>query len=264
MIRNQLLTIAAAIALGLIGSRPTAQAAPQAGCFWFDPIVISSPGDPLTGSGSGNFSGTFSNVVWHSGDDLGALSGSFTFNIFWNDADGNGIPWQVDSTVPGITFGTTIGDSLLAGDLKLSGLKGDCPLFNLTETKLLICTEVTDGGGVDLLVAALSDGSTIFVGNGTDFFALDSSTAIGDNFSFVLSDAFLGDGSVLVGEVYSTEGFSYYIQDKDSGELEKVDVNYNTIIKLGGCAECVPEPSGAMLGLVGGALLILRRRRVAS
>ncbi len=234
-------------------------AAPATGiakeCFFIDnPVITSSPGNPLVGGGFGLFEGKFSDVVW-SGSGLGSLSGTFSFQVGWNDVDPSGsfgIPWSVDPTLNAVVFDTAPGDSLLFGNqtLSLSGLPDG---YELCETKFLSCI-ITEDPLTKELAEYAAKGYSLFYGYEKEksYYTFDFSTS-GDGRSYVNLDP----------TIKTTEGLSFYYSAGEGDTMTEASsgLQFDTAVKIGGCLCPVPEPSGAFSILAAGMAFTLRRRR---
>lgn len=223
-------------------------------CFWINNFTISPTlSNPLTGSGFGDFEGSFSSVNW-TGTNLGTVSGTFSITAGWRDIDpigSPGIPWSVDSTLDALVFDTDVGDILTFGT----------PTFNFTslpagyevcETKALLCTIVSSG--LETEIKANADlGRNLYYGFGgkSEYY----------NFTF--------DGKSNIIEldalVKSTDELSFFYSD-DGGltknELTK-GIEFDTGVKIGACLCPVPEPSTSFSLMITGLAFLVRRRRFA-
>jgi hypothetical protein len=222
----------------------------EEGCFWVNPVVTSSPSNPLTGSGFSEFGGTFSTVNWYSGGLSGDLTGSFAFDVAWDDVDGNGISWTGSLAAGGILFDTSPGDKLLFGSPKIVL---DDPECTIIEQKLLICI-VPDEILLKTIGDAVGLGKSVFVTDGVSYIPVTES-----DFSFQLGTGGLGkdasDNYLIDGLYYSFYDGTTFDDTKDEKQ------NFDTLVKVGACVECVPEPGSWMLILSAGLVGILRRRR---
>lgn len=236
-----------------------ALAAPATGkaqeCFFIDnPVITSSPGNPLVGAGFGLFEGKFSDVVW-SGAGLGSLSGNFSIQVGWNDVNPSGsfgIPWSVDPTLNAVVFDTAPGDSLLFGNQTLS-LNGLPDGYALCETKFLSCI-ITEDPLTKELADYAAKGFDLFYGYGKEksYYTFDFSTS-GDGRSYVNLDP----------TIKTTEGLSFYYSAGEGDTMTEASsgLQFDTAVKIGGCLCPVPEPSGAFSILAAGMAFTLRRRR---
>lgn len=246
-------TKVAAAALLAVLSSGAAMAQQTSGCFWARPIILDDPGNPLSGAGFGSISGIYKQVEWYSGNvqppgTITNCSGKFSFDVGWNDADNNGINFTSEWSIPGIMFDTSSGDTLLFGNASVTL---DCPNCKVNETKLLICTIPDDG---------LQKEIEKFTSNGYGVYVTD-----GNVYSQTKNDGLftLGTDSLgYDGREYSTKGL-HYAYSLDGKDFTKGDgcEDFDTIVKIGACVTCVPEPSGLLLGAAGAAALVLRRRR---
>lgn len=221
-------------------------------CFWINNFTISPTlSNPLTGSGFGDFEGSFSSVNW-TGTNLGTVSGTFSITAGWRDTDpfgSPGIPWSVDSTLDALVFDTAAGDILTFGT----------PTFNFTslpagyevcETKALLCTIVSSG--LESEIKANSDlGRTLYYGFGGK----------SEYYSF----SFDGKSNIieLDAQVKSTDQLSFFYSDDGGFTKNELTsgIQYDTGVKIGACLCPVPEPSTSFSLMIAGLAFLVRRRR---
>lgn len=220
-------------------------------CFWINNFTLSPTlSNPLTGSGFGDFEGSFSSVNW-TGMDLGTVSGTFTITAGWRDTDpfgSPGIPWSVDSNLDALVFDTSAGDILTFGTptFSFSSLPAG---YEVCETKTLLCTIVSTT--LENEIKSNNDkGYSLYYGFGS------KSEYYG--FSF--------DGSSNIIEmnelVKSTDELSFFYSD-DGGttKTELSSIEYDTAVKIGACLCPVPEPSTSFSIMIAGLVFLVRRRR---
>lgn len=221
-------------------------------CFWINNFTISPTlSNPLTGSGFGDFEGSFSSVNW-TGTNLGTVSGTFSITAGWRDIDpigSPGIPWSVDNTLDALVFDTDVGDILTFGT----------PTFNFTsmpagyevcETKALLCTIVSSG--LEAEIKEKSDlGRTLYYGFGgkSEFYSF----------------TFDGKSNIieLDANVRSTDELSFFYSD-DGGTTKTeltTGIEFDTGVKIGACLCPVPEPSTSFSLMIAGLAFLVRRRR---
>ena len=250
----------------LITSAATAQECH--GCFWTNAVVNSSPtgGGPLFGSGVGGFGGTFNSVNYWQSDcpDMPTnLTGTWSIKTAWDTSNPNGIAWS--STTGGLLFDTSPTDTLLFGNpvLDFTNLGPDC---KITEVKLLTCI-IPDKESIKTLEELSTSGYSIFVRDTVtnDYVMVDSI-----DYSYQLGKGSDGRDGGGIGydaskEEYNTQNLVYSFGDRDgriTGDVNDGKFNYDTLLKIGACVTCtVPEPSSALLSLVGAGVLLRRRRR---
>ena len=226
-------------------------------CFFInDPVITSSPGNPLTGSGFGNFQGMFSDVTWQ-GTNLGSISGTFDFTVGWSDQNQSttpGIPWTVDPSTGVILFDTDPGDILTFGNVVLDAKLPDG--YELCETKLLLCAW-TDTPLSEELTKYEGLGYSLYYGyeKSSEFYEFTYSPLKGETQYISFND-----------RVQTTDGLSFFYSNDGGNTVVEADngLSFDTGVKVGGCVCPVPEPSGAISLLVAGMVFTFRRRRMGS
>lgn len=221
-------------------------------CFWINNFSISPTlSNPLTGSGFGDFEGSFSSVNW-TGTNLGTVSGTFSITAGWRDTDplgSPGIPWSVDSTLDALVFDTAAGDILTFGTPTFSFTSLPAG-YEVCETKALLCTIVSSG--LETEIKANADlGRTLYYGFGgkSEYysFAFDSKSNIIE----------------LNESVKSTDELSFFYSD-DGGTTKNeltTGIQFDTGVKIGACLCPVPEPSTSFSIMIAGLAFLVRRRR---
>ena len=245
-------------------SLSTIASAQSSGCFWANTVVGAggAPGNPLQGSGFGQFSGTFSSVNYYSGSGLPTnLAGTWSVNTGWDTSLNPGISWS--STVGGIKFDTNPGDVLLFGNptLTFSNLPKEC---KVDEIKLLTCI-IPDSKTKSFFDEVTLGGGSIFVRNTTTKELVQVKAR---DFSYQLGTDGDGRDSGGIGydsgkSEYSTADLTYAYDDGKGGGITDISDNtmtFDTILKVGACITCVPETSSSLLAAFG-AFALLRRRR---
>ncbi|MBK8092132.1 MAG: PEP-CTERM sorting domain-containing protein [Verrucomicrobiaceae bacterium] len=192
-------------------------------------------------------SGNFSNVTWE-GTNLGSMSGNFSVQIAWQDANSNGIPWSVDSGLDAIVFDTEPGDFLAAGTASITGATAPSGYY-FCGLKTLICVNLSSTLESEISVAS-GKGERLYYGFGTkgEYYEV----------AYSASKTYTLDETIT-----TTENLSFFYSN--DGGTTKTEftrgLDFDTGIKIGGCVCAVPEPSGAVLLASVGLVLIVRRRR---
>jgi MYXO-CTERM domain-containing protein len=248
-------TVASTLIAALFFSAASASFSDDHLCGIINPSVSLGIPNPIVETENYWVEGSFSAVRTASG--LFSAAGTFSFEVY-ADVRGEKITWSIDEDSSAIVFQTEAFQYLKLRDLTVSldGCKVD-------SSRLLVTLLPNDLLRSSLEEAHALGFTEVYVQNG------ESMALAAADLSYLLDP--VGVGSDLFGLAYdlSTVNLSYVAVNPLTSESFDfsdftIGSDYSVAVQVEACAQCIPEPSGAMLGVLGlVGLLGMRRRRVS-